>query len=283
MNIKATLVSDKKIEKAEAWLSNGNTYESVELKPLNNYDFSAEVSENLMKEGFLKYRIIVSTEEGKTTFPGRVEGSPENWDFHSAEQYQTKIVEPDSPVYLFNAATDTDNLVRTWKSNNKLVPVNDSEAEFQIKLDKLFDEDIENQNAEPIHDYSLRYNFEKKIGDYEVSKLNDLVINARSLNSDIEKLQVALLMKNGAAFGKILELNSETRDIKISLDELEPVKTVTLPRPYPGFLPYYFEHSYSGDLKLDEIESIQFSIGPGIEKEDLQKPHAVGIRSVRLE
>ena len=81
--------------------------------------------------------------------------------------------------------------------------------------------------------------------------------------------------------GKLIELTNEVQEIEIDLEDLKPVKTVTLPRPYPGFLPYYFDHSYSGDLKLEDIEAIQFSIGPGIEKENLQKPHSVGIREVK--
>ena len=90
-------------------------------------------------------------------------------------------------------------------------------------------------------------------------------------------------MKNGAAFGKLIELSPQAEDISIDLNDLKPVKTVTLPRPYPSFLSYYFEHSFEGNLDLGNVESIQFSIGPGISENDLQQPHAIGIRSVRLE
>ncbi len=90
-------------------------------------------------------------------------------------------------------------------------------------------------------------------------------------------------MNNGASFGKTIQLTKEVQDIEIELHDLKPVKTVTLPRPYPGFLPYYFDHSYKGELKLDEVEAIQFSIGPGIKKDNLQKAHSIGIREVRLE
>ncbi|MGA9591286.1 MAG: hypothetical protein WBV11_15760, partial [Salegentibacter sp.] len=92
-----------------------------------------------------------------------------------------------------------------------------------------------------------------------------------------------LIMKNGAAFGKIVELHPRMKEYEISLDELQPVKTVTLPRPYPSFLPYYFKHSEEGNFQLKNAEAIQFSIGPGIEQEQLQQPKGIGIVQVELE
>ena len=76
-----------------------------------------------------------------------------------------------------------------------------------------------------------------------IGEKKQLVLSARSLGETIERLQVALVMKNGAAFGEIVELKPEVKEILINLDELEPVRTVTLPRPYPGFLPYYLTRS----------------------------------------
>ena len=283
LNIDATIVSDNEIEKVESWFKNGNTYESVELTATNNYDYSVQVPERLIKNGFLSYRIIVSTDKGSITFPGGVEGSPSNWDFHSDTKYQTRILKEDSPISLFNPVTDSDNMVIGWSPKNNLVPVSENEAEFQVSIDSLFIEDIENTEAEPVYDYSFRYNFQKKITNRELEGIDKVIIKARSIDDKPEKLQVALVMSNGASFGKVIELTSEVKNIEIVLEDLKPVKTVTLPRPYPGFLPYYFDHSYSGDFQIKDIEAIQFSIGPRIEKENLQKPHSVGIREVSLE
>jgi len=66
------------------------------------------------------------------------------------------------------------------------------------------------------------------------------------------------------------------------LKDLKQVKTVTLPRPYPSFLPYYFEHENKGDFNILDIESLQISIGPGLEPEKLDNPVKVGIVSIVL-
>lgn len=283
LNIEATVVSNNEIQKVEAWFQNGNTYESVKLKAGNNYDYSAQVPEKLLKNGFLNYRIIVSTDKDTVTFPGGVVGSPADWDFHSEAQYEIRILTKDSPVNLFNAAKDSDKMVIGWSPKNNVIPINENEAEFQVRIDSLFKEDAENINAKPIYDYSFRYNFQKKIQNRNLAGKNKLVVTGRALGDKPEKIRLALVMDNGASFGKTIELNNEIQDIEINLKDLKPVKTVTLPRPYPGFLPYYFDHSYAGDLKIEEVESIQFSIGPDISKEELHKPHAIGIRSVILE
>ncbi len=281
--LEATVVSNEKIEKVEAWLQNGNSYDSVELKAVNNYDYTAGVPKTLLKNGFLKYRIIVTTGKGKETFPGMIQGAPDDWDFHSNEQYATRIVEPEIPVSLFDASEDSRDMVRSWNPNNNVVPVADGKAEFQINLDKLFQEDVENKNAEPVYDYSFRYNFSKKIAKRELAGKDTLVLKGRNLGEGEEKLQVALVLKNGAAFGNIITLHPEVTEVRMALKDLKPVKTVTLPRPYPSFLPYYFKHSYTDGFKLNEVESVQFSIGPGIEKENFQKPHAIGIRTLSLD
>jgi len=109
------------------------------------------------------------------------------------------------------------------------------------------------------------------------------VLNARSISGKTEKIQVALVDKNGSSFGKIIEITPENGEYTIDLSHLKSVKTVILPRPYPGFLPYYFEHNNRNPCNLKNVESIQISIGPGLEKEALTQKHEIGVTSVRLE
>ena len=282
-SIDAEIVSNEEINKAEIWFQNGNSYEALEMKAKNKYDYSADVPQNLMVPGILTYRIILETTNGKRTFPGNVSGSPENWDFYSEDVYSTRIYDKGSAISVFDASMDADMVVHSWKPGNQIVPLNSVEDEFQVRLDELFSEDIENKNATPIYDYSFRFNFQNKIGSRLPGDQKELIIKARNLKSGTEKLQVALLVKNGSAFGKVIELDNHLKEIRIKLDELKPVKTITLPRPYPGFLPYYFEHQNPQDFDLQKVEALQFSIGPGIEPENLQKKHEIGIVKVTLQ
>ena len=78
-------------------------------------------------------------------------------------------------------------------------------------------------------------------------------------------------------------MGQEVRVYSIPFSVLLPLKTVSLPRPYPGFLPYYFEHNNTGGFTIENAESLQFSIGPGMTEEEQLQGHSLGIISVRLE
>ncbi|WP_029033491.1 cellulase family glycosylhydrolase [Salinimicrobium terrae] len=284
--ISATVVSNELVEQVQAWFRNGNTYESVDLQQGEAYQYTAVVPEELLKNGFLEYRVIVTTPGGTRTFPGGQEGNPGQWDFDPDDPYTVRIVEPDAPVYLFNASEDTEDVVRKWLPTNNVVPAeHPGEAEFQVDVKKLFEVDPENTNAAPVYDYSFRYNFNRRVEGREgvLENKEKLVLKGRALNEKPVKIQVALVMDNGRSFGKIIELQPEVEEYEIDLSSLEPVQTVTLPRPYPTFLPLYFKHNVQEPFNIENAESLQFSIGPGLNSVEQQEQHGVGIISVRLE
>ncbi len=97
------------------------------------------------------------------------------------------------------------------------------------------------------------------------------------------KLQVALVMKDGSAYGGVITVGVDAADYSINLADLKSVNLVTLPRPYPGFLPYFFKPSAVCDFDISSVETIQVSIGPGIAADQLRAKHGIAIESIRLE
>ncbi|MCY2686861.1 cellulase family glycosylhydrolase [Salinimicrobium sp. TH3] len=284
--ISAEIVSNKPVEKVEAWFRNGNTYESVQLQHKEAYDYGAAVPEKMLKKGFLEYRIIVTTSEGTNTFPGGQKGNPGEWGFDPDEPYKIRVVAPETPVYLFNASEDSEHVVARWLPTINTVPGKyPGEAEFRVNVEKLFEVDPENTEAEPVYEYSFKYNFNRKArgrsGD--LKNKEKLVLKGHSLNEKPVKLQVALVMNNGRSFGKVIELLPEVMEYEIDISALKPVNTVTLPRPYPTFLPLYFEHNVQESFDVEDAESLQFSIGPDLLEQEREEQHGVGIISVRLE
>ena len=49
------------------------------------------------------------------------------------------------------------------------------------------------------------------------------------------------------------------------------------------FLHYYFDNRSTTNFDLSKVESIQFSIGPGMAKSELEDKQGVAIESVRLQ
>ena len=91
------------------------------------------------------------------------------------------------------------------------------------------------------------------------------------------------MTNDGSAFGKIIEIGTTTGEYKLALADLIPVQTVTLPRPYPSFLPYYLDHGIHKSFDISQVESLQFSIGPGIPEGEREEAHGVGMMGVWLE
>jgi hypothetical protein len=61
------------------------------------------------------------------------------------------------------------------------------------------------------------------------------------------------------------------------------VKLVTLPRPYPTFLPYFFEGGTPPSFNLADVETLQVSIGPGLSEAEKKNPQTLVILSIRIE
>lgn len=262
-------------------------YFDLKMEYKGQYKYSASITQDIVKEGFINYNIVAKTTDGtQITYPSKKKGNLYEWDFYDRTPYKITVVPKSNPIYLFNAIDDENILVKPWRNTFKLIPTkNKGEAEYQMYLEKLFYPDSENLNAKPIHDYSFKHFVIDKIKS-RTDNLNTkkhIVFKGRSLNEKPSKLQIAFVMDDGSAFGKVIELQPKIMDYKVDLSDLKPVKSVTLPRPYPTFLPYYFEHGLDSKFDLTKIESLQFSIGPEIPKEDLETSHGIGIIHVRLE
>ena len=284
--IQATIVSPDSIKDVRLFLNNSGIYDSVKMKQSGEYNYTAEVPKKLLNKGFLNYRIAVTTIKEIITFPGAIKAAPFEWDNYQQNEYSTTIVPKDSDIYLFTATkNEVAYLVGNWMPKNKRVPLNNSgNAEYQVILDELFTVDVENTKATPIYDYSLRYNFQSKIKgkEKELENVKSIIFKGRSLSGKTEKLQLALVDSNGFSFGKIIELTSETKEYTIKISELELVKTVTLPRPYPSFLPYYLAHTKGEEFHMENVEAIQLSVGPGLNKDEQTQAHSFAIESIRF-
>ena len=149
---------------------------------------------------------------------------------------------------------------RIWNKGSSFVPrAEPGKAEIRVSIEKLFTVDPENPNAKSVHDYSMRYYFGKKIQ----GRVRSLIREERNYFSrqviSNEKpcwVQLALITKQGEAFGGVIKVESASADYKLNLSELRKVKLVTLPRPYPTFLPYFFEDDRPGKMDITDIEII---------------------------
>lgn len=285
--IQATVVSPEEIVDVtlSVW-GEGRRPEVIAMKRTAGYTYQADLPQKLIKEGFLRYYITVKDKDHAYTYPSGIESSPEDWDFYDDTPYCTRVLKADAPLYLFDAFTDANRLSREWLRTTVLKPLPaPGKAELQVNVEKLSTVDPENKNGSTVNDYSLRYNFSSQLGERkaDLASKTKLVFKGMALNDKPCDLQLALIMRNGSTFGGVITVGTERKDYIVSLADLKPVRLVTLPRPYPTFLPYFFTPGSVGEFDVTAVESLQLSIGPGIPKNDLQQKHGIAIESVRLE
>jgi hypothetical protein len=88
-----------------------------------------------------------------------------------------------------------------------------------------------------------------------------LRIRVRALGRASDRIEVALVERDGTAWGATVELTGAWGDIVIPVSELRPVPLALLPRSYPQFLPYLFETATGRDgPRLDQLDGVQFSV-----------------------
>jgi len=286
LNVKATIVTADQPEWVEVSVWGGTRGEKIKMERVNGYEYSATIPEKTMTAGMLRYFITVFEKGKKATFPGGNPVATNDWDFYDDACYQLRVVEKSSPVYLFNTATDNDGVIRQWTRNSGLIPsAEPGKAELQVNVEKLFTPDPENRNGQKIVDFSFQFPFAKKLvgRKADITAATKLVFKGRSLDGVPGKIQVSLVMRDGTTFGTVISLDTKTSEYSVPLSDLKKVKLVTLPRPYPTFLPYYFESTSTAPLDLNNVDILQFSIGPGYSETELTKPHGAAIESVRLE
>ena len=280
--INATVVTKAKPDSVKVLAFSGFRPVTLLMEQTSAYDYSVTIPAKDVRNGFYRYYIVVYNEGNPISFPQGESGSPTDWDYYDRNPYEVKVVPSDNPLYLFDAYSDIDQLERPWNWGVQLKPKSEAgKGELQIKIEKLL-----MHEEEKIYDYSMRYHFGKKIKGRadKLSDVNELVLTGRSMQEDPCPLQLSLITKDGNIYGGLVTVDSESGDYRLAISELKPTKLVTLPRPYPGFLPYYFERSsVDQELKITEVETLQISLGPGIPENRLDGKHAVAIESIRFE
>ena len=239
-----------------------------------------------MREGFLRYYLVVKEKGQSWTYPAGREDSPANWDFYSDTPYQVRVVPATAPVELFNAQTDAAQLSRPYIRGSELVPAQPSgQTELLINIEKLAMPDPENPNGNKIYDYSMRYNFRPNVAGRkaDLTSQRKLVFYGRALNNKACTIQLALITKDGLVFGASITVEPTDNAYTLPISQLRPVKFVSLPRPYPTFLPYYIPTGSARAIDMSQIESLQLSIGPGLPADERENKLGIAIRRITIE
>ena len=287
ITLQATAISPHSIDKVQIYVSQGFQGRTIDMKESKPFVYEATLPADLINHGFLNYYITVQDGKETVTYPGGNKGVPFQWDFYDRNPYQLKVMKKEQPIYLFNAQEDWSRISSSWwNRDSKLVPVNAwNESEYQIRLDQLYRVDNENLNAPRIYDFTIRGYINQKIDHIRehLHEKESLVLKGRSLSDQALPVQIALVTKDGNSYGSIIEVDTILKEYALSLVDLNLVPTVTMPRPYPTFLPYFFTSKQEKAFEIEDIEGIQISLGPGLDGERLNSTFHLGMVHLFLE
>jgi hypothetical protein len=256
--------------------------QEVKMTHVSGYDYTATIPADLVEQGYLSYYFTLirnGVEEEYLANPKGVFESSESARIY----FTTPVVKDINTLYLFNAVTDANEVSKVWRRGSGNIPSADPvKAQLMLPIEKLFVEDSENKHAPAVYDYSLRYNFAPKIKGFsdQLGAYAKIILHGRSIDKSFP-VQIAFVDRKGNAFGGQIQLTPKEGDYTIDIDQLQQVALVTLPRPYPTFLPYYFEGQKNQKLEMNDVETLQISVGPGLT--DTAASYSFAIESVRIE
>ncbi|GGK82422.1 cellulase family glycosylhydrolase [Rufibacter glacialis] len=278
--LRAQVVSVSPEAKVSVHLNNqAAVYKSIALEKVGPHQYQALVPAELTSPGLITYRIMVQDGARQITFPGGYEGDPWAWDYYHQDTYQTLVAHPKGALSLFNATTDRSLHVfpNLWRGDERELTAAEKPGQLVLKL---------TAKELPVE---KTMGFQHFIGDKlqgresELAAFTKLVIRVRSGQPAPLPLKVTLIGQSAAAFSAQVTAGPEIQELEIPLTSLAPDSFMLLPRPYPGFHPFWFKASASEKFQLQQMEKLQVSLGQPLTGASANPPYSFEIEAVWLE
>ncbi|WP_439882555.1 cellulase family glycosylhydrolase [Pontibacter sp. MBLB2868] len=279
--IKANIVGIDSAAKVILAINNlSGVYKTVPLNMVEPYTYTATVPAELATPGVINYRIIVEQPEKKFyTFPGRFSGNPWAWDYYHTDAWATNVAGQEGALELFDAGKDRNIYVypNLWRSNERqlIAAKEPNQLILRLSANELPEEGV--------------MGFQTYIADKlkgrttEIPGFTKIVLRARSAIPKPIKVRVALISDDATAYVAYVTVGQNLKDIEIPLSSLKPEKHVLLPRPYPGFHPFWFAPDKPEPFKLNQAEKLEVLTGKGINQGEQGASYSLDVESVQLQ
>ena len=105
----------------------------------------------------------------------------------------------------------------------------------------------------------------------ELASFKKIVVRARSNNDRHVPLKLSLISSGAQAFSARVTLDGTFREYEILLNDLKKDRFLLLPRPYPSFLPLWFQPKTEKPFDIKDMEKLEVSF----QKQDQPGPETV--------
>lgn len=259
----------------------------VNMDPVGAFGYEALVPPEFVREGLVEYTISVHEGEAVSTFPGPEGGEPGHpfqWDFTGSQRWRVPIVAADAPVLLFDGERDLDHVLypHPWS----YVPFRTDLAPASEPGRLALSARVEDFTPSPHHFAVRTFLPETQRGRLDVAPEGGVLrIRARAADRPSDRMQVALVERDGSAWGTVLHLTDTWKDFEVPIDKFRRVPLALLPRPYPQFLPYLVELAVGrSEPALADLDGLQFSVSESLfDGSDAEGAHGFEIERVVFE
>ena len=269
VHVNVEIVSPKQVKQLTLQMSGGFRGGfrpvSIPMDKKDGYKYSAIINDTLVRAGTLNYVVRVEYLSGKEMiYPGAVEGPANRWDYYNPESYSVLVLPEKTGIELYSA--ETGELPIVWSfgvqlQTNRSAITGETTASIEPVTAPA------RQGFTPTRDDRAQAVFAMEcfvkpqidaIRKY-ANQFTQLKINAKSEKEPVT-VEITLISKSGGMYSGKTTITSNSTLQSISLKDFIPGKMMLLPRPFPGFQPFWYSNPNQQAFNLNDIERIQLVI-----------------------
>ncbi|MDP3149340.1 MAG: membrane or secreted protein [Ignavibacteria bacterium] len=253
------ITAEKEISGAELYVKRfgWRNFAKYSLKKGEGFTYSFQDSSKIFSEGEVQYCVSVKTGNKAVTFPGGINGSPNEWDFRIDNPWKVVIRKSGENINLFSASHDRKDLIFPHYSKTMQFDVNYKNGRDGNNTSLVVNVRYSDENKIP---FGVQLAVDEKIKSVcnEQNDYRYTIIRGRSNQDTTSTIKLILLMEDGRSFTSPIVLQKYWEDIVIPISRFQIGSALVLPNSYPLFLPHVRESSSERkELNPFDLSAIQ--------------------------
>ncbi len=263
LRIQFQIAAEKEISSAELYIKRfgWRNFTKYSLTKGEGFTFAFEDSSKIFSEGEVQYCVSVKTGNKVITFPGGINGSPNDWDFRIDNPWKIVISKSGANINLFSASHDRKDLLFTHYSKTMQYDVNYKSGTDGNSTSLAVNVRYSDGNEIP---FGLQLAVDEKVKSI-INERNDyrnVVVRGRSNQPTASTIKINLLTEDGRNYTSDGELQTSWREIVIPISNFKVGSSLVLPNSYPLFLPLVKEYmSAVKEINPFDLSVIQLVCG----------------------
>ena len=244
----------------------GGFYRGFAMHSTGGYAYAATIPSRALREGPHEFVITLFRGDSSVTFPGGLVGKPADWDYYDRASWRLNVVNPHTPLSLFDPARDAARLSFTRigdAGRRGLFRVGLSEATgqpvFHLELP------VDTTGWSPA-DYTASLVIKDRVEARQetVAGAETVRVRLRGLGTR-QVVHVTLMEEDGTSWSAAVPVDSGWSERSLPLASFTVGRGVLLPQGFPGEWSYWVGPAAgrggSADrIRMDRVERLQLSV-----------------------